>query len=192
MRLNQRQENILLSLKRLGFLSRSQIQRLHRLGSVRNANRVLAVMAPLLHSVRIDENVYYLNADGREYIGANKALKRTSQIEHYLMRNQLYIARGCPATWRNEIKLAVPGEVTVIADAVYTMAGRYFICEIDREQKMRENAVKIERYRRLIDLGVFELRPKFIWLTTTEFRRKELRRLCEGLDVTVYTTADIK
>ena len=37
----QREENILLSLKTLDYLTRSQLQVLHDLGSVRNASRVL-------------------------------------------------------------------------------------------------------------------------------------------------------
>jgi hypothetical protein len=174
----------------LGFLSRSQIQRLHRLGGVRNANRVLNEMSDYLNTVRLDENVYYLNAAGRDRVGATKVLKKTHQVTHHLMRNSLYLAHGCPSTWKIEVKLSVKGEVTVIADALFTMAGRYFICEVDNTQKMSENRAKVEKYRRLIELGVFEKAPKLIWITTTEYRRKQLAKLCEGLDVTVYLASD--
>lgn len=186
----QRRENILLSLKKLGFLSRSQIQRLHRLGGDRNANRILSEMSDYLHTVRQGENVYYLNAAGRERVGATKVLKKTHQITHHLMRNSLYLAHGCPSTWKSEVKLAVKNEVTVIADALFTMAGRYFICEIDNTQKMSENRTKLARYRRLMELGVFERPPKLIWITTTDYRRKQLAKLCEGLDVTLYLATD--
>ncbi|MCQ6275737.1 replication-relaxation family protein [Bacillus sp. V3B] len=182
----QRQENILLSLKKLGFLSRSQIQKLHRLGGTRNTNRILKDMQDFLNVVRLHENVYYLNAEGRQRVGETKVLKRTHQITHHLMRNSLYLAFGCPATWKNEVKLIVKDEVSVIADAVFTMAGTYHIIEVDHTQKMIENREKIKKYRRLIELGVFEKPPKFIWATTTEYRKKQLLSLCKGMQVRVY------
>ncbi|KAB2332917.1 replication-relaxation family protein [Bacillus mesophilum] len=187
----QRQERILLTLKKLGFLSRSQIQRLHRLGGDRNANRILSDMNDYLHAVRLDEKVYYLNAAGRERVGATKVLKKTHQITHHLMRNSLYIAQGCPSSWKVEVKLAVKNEVTVIADALFTMADRYFICEVDNTQRMAENKAKIAKYRHLIALGVFKKQPKFIWITTTEYRRKQLEKMCEGLDARIYTRGDL-
>lgn len=108
------------------------------------------------------------------------------------LRNALYIAAGCPATWRAEVKLSVPGEVTVVADAIYSIqAGQYNIVEVDHTQKMAANRAKIARYRHLCGLGVFTKPPKFTWLTTTEFRRKQLVKLCEGLNARVYTLADL-
>ncbi|WNS74223.1 replication-relaxation family protein [Bacillus sp. DTU_2020_1000418_1_SI_GHA_SEK_038] len=187
----QRHENILLSLKKLGFLSRSQLQKLHRLGGVRNTNRILKDMGGYLNIVRLNENVYYLNAEGRQRVGASKILKKTHQITHHLMRNTLFIVRGCPISWKNEVKLSVKDEVSVIADAIYTMAGQYHIIEVDHTQKMLENKRKIERYRKLIQLNVFEKRPKFIWITTTEYRKRQLLQLCEGLDAIVYTIKDL-
>lgn len=163
---------------------------MHRLKSDRNANRILKDLAPYLHSVRLSENVYYLNAAGRERVGGGKPLKKTHQIEHYLMRNSLYIALGCPATWRNEVKLAVKGEVSVVADALFAMSCVYHIIEVDHTQKMSVNREKARKYRRLIELGVFEKQPKFIWVTTTEYRRKQLTTLFDGLKVTVYLAKD--
>ncbi len=106
------------------------------------------------------------------------------------MRNSLYLAHGCPSTWKSEVKLAVKNEVTVIADAIFTMAGRYYICEVDNAQKMNENRAKLAKYRRLFELGVFERSPKFIWITTTEYRRKQLAKICEGFDARIYTRGD--
>ncbi|RID88922.1 replication-relaxation family protein [Mesobacillus zeae] len=188
----QRHESILLSLKKLGYLSRSQIQRLHRLKSDRNANRVLAGMGEYLSSARLGEKIYYLNAAGREQVGCDHPLKRSGQIEHCVMRNDVYIARGCPTTWQAEVKLMVPGEVSVIADALYSMGGVYHIIEVDNTQKMAANRAKMGRYRTLIALGVFEKPPKFIWLTTTEYRRRQLAKLCENLNAYIYTVSDIK
>lgn len=176
----------------MGYLSRSQIQRLHRLGSVRNANRVLNDLAPYLNVFKRSEYVYSLNAEGRRRIGASPAQMRVSQVEHHLMRNQLYIALGCPSTWRAEVRMKVAGEINVISDAIYTKDNRYVIVEIDNTQKMAANRDKIAKYQRLIEMGVFNKPPCFIWLTTTEYRRKELSKLCVGLgEVIIRTISDI-
>ena len=72
----QREENILLSLKKLSYLSRSQIQVLHDLGSARNASRILQHMNNYVSSFRDGENIYYLNKDGRERVNSKKVLKK--------------------------------------------------------------------------------------------------------------------
>src|SRR5690606_31507183 len=148
----QRHESILSSLKTLGFLSRSQIQRLHKLGSVRNANRILSDLRPYLNVIKRAEYVYSLNAEGRRRIGAKPTQMRISQVDHHLMRNQLYIALGCPSSWRAEVRLKVGREVSMIADAIYTLDGRYVIIEIDNTQKMAENRAKIAKYQKLIEM----------------------------------------
>ncbi|PEJ62788.1 hypothetical protein CN680_30005, partial [Bacillus pseudomycoides] len=61
-----RTDNILSSLKRLGFLTRKQIQVLHNLGGDRNASRVMKELSEYVSRFRDSENVYYLNKEGRE------------------------------------------------------------------------------------------------------------------------------
>lgn len=138
----------------------------------------------------MNENVYYLNSEGRQRVGAQKVLKKTHQIRHHLMRNALYISYGCPASWKNEVKLTVKGELSIIADAVFEMAGTYHIIEIDYTQKMMENRNKIKKYKRLLELGDFEKPPKFIWITTTEFRRKQLLAASKGMNVRVFLASE--
>jgi hypothetical protein len=186
----QRHENILLSLKKLGFLSRSQIQKLHRLGGVRNTNRILKDMEEFLNVVRLNENVYYLNSEGRERVGSQKVLKKTHQITHHLLRNSLYISYGCPTTWQNEVKIKIDGKVFLIADAMFDMAGMKNIIEVDHTQKMNENRNKIKKYKHLLKLGVFQKEPKFIWVTTTEYRKKQILKACEGMKVRVYLASE--
>lgn len=186
----KRQEQILLSLKKLGYLSRSQLQALHRLGGLRNANRILSDMSPYLNSVRLHENVYYLSAEGRELIGCERIYKKTAQIRHYLLRNAVYIAHGCPSTWRNEIKLSIPKSIAIVADAIYTQDGRYVIVEVDVTQKMAANREKIAKYKELLRLGAFKKPPQFVWITETPYRQAQLEKLCEGLDCRVYQAED--
>lgn len=186
----QRIENILLSLKKLGFLSRKQIQVLHELGGDRNASRVMKDIEQYVSSFRDGEKIYYLNKEGRERIGCRKVLKRTNQFRHYIMRNDIYIAYNCPQSWKQEVKMNVQGVATIIADALFTENGKYHIVEIDHEQKMNANRLKMEKYRKFIECRVFEQKPQFTWYTTTEFRRKELAKLCEGLNCNIFTVTD--
>lgn len=147
-------------------------------------------MSQYLSSFKDGEYVYYLNKEGRERVNATKVFKKTTQARHYLMRNSLYIAFGSPSTWKNEMKLEVPKKVKVIADALFIKDKQYHIVEVDHTQKMTKNKGKVERYRKLMELGVFDKEPKFIWITTTELRRKQLLELCEGLDVQVFTARE--
>jgi hypothetical protein len=184
----QREELILLSLKKLDYLSRSQIQKMHRLGSDRNARKVLQQMEPYLCYLREGEKVYYLNKEGRERVQCKKICKKNVQVQHYLMRNEAYIAFGQPSTWKNEVKFGLKDVAVIIADAVFQKDGIYHAVEIDHTQKMTKNNAKIEKYRRLMK----ETQFKLIWVTTTEYRRKQLVKLCEGMDVQVYTIKDFK
>jgi hypothetical protein len=177
-------------LKKLDYLTRSQLQVLHNLGSVRNTNHILKGMSEYLSFFRDGEKVYYLNKAGRERVNCKKVRKKTLQARHYIMRNHIYIAFGQPSTWKNEVKLEVPKVVKVIADALFIKDKRYHIVEVDHTQKMSKNRTKIEKYRKLVDLGVFEKPPYFIWITTTDYKRKQITKLCEGLDHHVFTIKD--
>ncbi|MCM3598735.1 replication-relaxation family protein [Metabacillus idriensis] len=185
-------EAILLSLKKCDYLTREQIQKIHSLGKVRNAQRVLSWMDEYT-SVFTDDRkkVYYLNKEGRERVGATKVRKKTAMVHHYLMRNDLYIFLGKPSSWKNEIKIKIPqSKISIVADSVFQIEKKhdYFI-EVDYKQSMSKNALKIKRY-----LQLYEYNPSFmlIWITTTPYRKKKLLSLCEDLNVQVYLWDDIK
>lgn len=196
MKLDERQERILLSLKKLDFLNREQLQKLHRLGQVRNANRVLRSLSEYLSSYREEySTIYYLNAIGREYVGSQKIRRKNQFVNHILMRNDFYLFTGCPTDWTNEMKVR-DGEYTVICDAWFQVKGKYHFLEIDSTQKMKENREKIKQYKGLYEnkfveehLGYF---PQITWVTTTELRRKQLIELCAPMPCVVYTVNDIK
>lgn len=178
-----RNEQILLSLKKLDFLSRSQVQKLHNLGGVRNANRILKELEPYVSHFREHENIYYLSKEGRELVQCEKIRKRTPKVYHYLMRNDLYIHLGRPSSWTNEVKVKLK-DAYMIADALFHKDKLPHIVEIDHEQDMSENRKKIEFYRTIPNV-------RLIYLTTTEYRRKKLKVLCEGMDHQIYTAQDI-
>ncbi|WP_255301534.1 replication-relaxation family protein [Bacillus sp. AFS040349] len=165
---------------------------LHDLGSARNASKVMKNLEQYVSSFRDGENIYYLNKEGRERVNSNKILKKTIQARHYIMRNSIYIGYGNPSTWKNEVKMGFKEikNATVVCDALFQKDKVFHIVEVDHTQKMTKNRTKVEKYRKLIEYGLFERPPKFIWITTTELRRKQLLELCEGLEVHVFTVKD--
>lgn len=186
---DQKIEQILLSLKKLDYLNRTQIQMLHNLGGKRNANKVLCEMSKYLHHFRERENVYYLSREGREYTGATKIRKKTPMVKHFLMRNDAYIYFQRPTTWQTEIKVKNTADGTyVIPDAIFQKDKKHHFLEVDHLQKMKENRSKIEKYLKLASKLQFCL----VWVTTSEHRRKRLTELCKGLEVQIYTLEEIK
>jgi Replication-relaxation len=186
-----REEAILLSMKRLGYISRSQIQKIHNLGSDRNAQKILASMKQYLCSFREGETVYYLNSEGRDRVDSKAVRKKTMQAKHFLMRNEVYIAFGMPATWRNEVKKGTKKTGAFICDAEFNFDGKTYFVEVDHQQKMSANRLKVEKYKRFRDASLvknFEL----IWITTTEYRRQQLKKICQGIVHEVYTVTDFK
>lgn len=193
--LKVREEEILLSLKKYDYLNVRQFQRLHNLKGTRNAYRVINQLEPYM-SVFKDNgvNVYYLNKKGREVTNATKTRRKLTTAKHYIMRNDLCIHLGCPKTWRNEMGMRFKSnneEITMIADA-YFKNDKHNLVEIDNMQKMGKNKIKIDKYRRLIQKGVFKGMPRLYWVTTTPYRYKILSELCEGLDATIYMYNDFK
>ncbi|MGE8082093.1 hypothetical protein [Peribacillus loiseleuriae] len=74
----------------------------------RNANRVLNDMAEYLGTFRHEGNiVYYLNKNGRERIQHDVIRKKTPNIQHFLVRNQLWMHLKRLHSWQNEAKIKV-------------------------------------------------------------------------------------
>lgn len=184
-------------MKRLDYLTRGQIQAIHDLKSDRNAQRVLKQMEEYVNVLKDGENIYYLNSKGREIVNCEKIRKSTGNIQHYIMRNHIYVAFNCPNTWRNEIRIKSVGptkkdNVVCVADALFKKGDAYTIVEVDNTQTMKKNQAKIEKYRILKQRGSFGMMaPSFIWITTSEYRRKELLQLSHGLNTQVFILADL-
>ncbi|GKU81178.1 replication-relaxation family protein [Niallia sp. NCCP-28] len=194
--LNKRQEAILLSLKKLDFLNRDQLQSIHNLGKVRNANRILKELSPYLESFREEySSIYYLNADGRAYVNSNKVRRKNPFVNHTILRNYFYIFAKRPVEWTNEVKIS-DGITSIVTDTWFKSNGKYHFLEVDSLQKMKENKTKINNYAALYKAGHlkkhFGYFPTLIWLTTTELRRKQLKELCKDLPCVVYTIDEIK
>lgn len=193
-----REESILLSLKKLDYLSRSQLQRLHDLSGDRNARKVLDNMKQFIACFRGEnrENIYHLNKTGRERVGSEVIRQKTNQAGHYLMRADAYIHYAGNEDWRNELKFSVSDVVTVIPDAYFRFNQKRQFLEIDHLQHMNKNREKIERYKKLRDTGVLQKKigyyPRLIWVTLTESRKEQLTEWCVGLDCVVHVWDEIK
>ncbi len=166
---------------------------MHSLKSERNTLRVMKQIEPYVSVFRDGENIYYLNKKGRERTNSDKVRKRTTTVNHYLMRNDLYIYLHGPTTWKNEIRIISKGKekITLVCDAMF-QTDHYNVVEIDHTQTMKKNRTKVKKYRRLIERNVFKGIPTLYWVTTTEHRKKVLEELCEGLNTKVFLYHDLK
>lgn len=178
-------------------MSRLHIQRLHRLGSTRNAQKVLKQMEDYLHCFREGyDTVYYLSKLGRDMIGSAKQVKRSLQTKHTLMRNDFFFHIGCPSYWRNEQKITAGEKITLVPDATFMKNQRYHFLEIDNTQTMTENRHKIERYKEFHATGLFQQQYRYFPLlhivTINRSRMKRFNEMCEGLPAQVYLYDDIK
>lgn len=193
----ERQEQILHSLDRFGFLSRSHLQRLHGLGGDRNAQKVLKQMEEYLCSFREEGYgaVYYLNKVGRQMIGSHRVVKRTLQVRHALMRNDFFFYMRCPINWKHEVKVT-DGTTTLVTDVHFIKNRVHHFLEVDNTQSMAENAAKIKRYRELFDRGGFQKQfgyfPTLYIVTVSRSRVRRFEEMCKGLPAQVYCIEDIK
>lgn len=193
-KLTSRCEQILLLLKRFDFMTRNQINRYFKLGTIRNTNRVLHDLSEYLSVVRDGfTSVYYLNSTGRDYVDCEKVRKKGGHINHVIMRNDAWLFFRCPRDWKNEVKIS-NGSISVVADAVFTQNGFHHFLEVDNTQTMKENRLKIERYKTLSESLVkqFGYYPTLVWLTTTKHRKEQLEHVCNGLKVKIFTLDDIQ
>ena len=169
------------ALDRLECMSRSQLQSLFQLKSVRNANRVLYNMSPFLNHKRLHENVYYLSQKGRQHIGSEKTKPSLTQLEHKVRRNDIYLYYGCPKDWKVERpnEWRIQGEqYKLICDARFSLHGVICFVEVDLKQKMLENKKKIRLYRSLFQ-ALGEQQALLIFYTTTQVRKERILTWCK-------------
>ncbi|MBT2735115.1 hypothetical protein J7E66_10240 [Bacillus sp. ISL-7] len=130
-------------------------------------------------------------------------MKWNLQIDHHLMRNDMYLFYYSPKDWRVEEPIEFKYkdgltyvDITLIPDATFTLKGNYYFLEVDRTQSMVENKKKIELYSKLSPLiqQQFGHLPTLVFYTLTSHRKEKLKELCKDYGVTcsVYTKEDIR
>lgn len=152
-------------------------------------------MEGYLNSHQDTEAIYYLNKVGRETVGAKKAVTRTAQTWHTLMRNDIYIHYHCPEVWANEFLINTPG-LKFVADAVFLVEDQHYFLEVDNQQKMNANKDKLNNYFRFKSTELWQNKnngsfPLILFYTLSATRKSQLQELNPGLDLKVLTKKDL-
>src|SRR5699024_11804078 len=86
-----------------------QINTIEKLGSDRNARKVLFELEEdkLIKSVRRNKKIYFVTNKGNDLIGKGNTRLKRSEIDHSLMRNDLYIKLGMPDSWKKESRIII-------------------------------------------------------------------------------------
>lgn len=171
-----RYEKIQSRLGELTYATRAQLQHIMNLGGDRNARRILLDMERMgfIKSTQKGMKIYYTDTRLRK-----------KEINHILMRNDLYIKLGMPQDWRKEVPIKKNGEIFIISDASFKRGGEHYFVEIDYFQKMSDNYDKIKRYREVSDLMFRESgkRPTIIWKTLSESKRNKIEKSCRQFGI---------
>jgi len=134
------------------------------------------------------EKVYYLNKNGRELVNCDVIRKKTPNIEHFLVRNQLWMHLRRPKEWQNEVKVKA-GDISIVCDAKTVQGEIPVFVEVDISQPMQVNKQKIEKYKKLQSMSK---QPFYVvWVTKMNSRRKRLSELSKGLPGYIYTLEEI-
>lgn len=172
-----RREAITLELDKLGFATVRQLRVICDLKGERNASKVLLTMERMkyINSIKKEYKVFYVANKGREIIGSNSE-PRTGQMEHTLMRNDLYIKLGMPDSWDTEVPIQLSQDEQMRVDAMYMKGGEYHFVEVDYHTSMKRNQEKMERYKRIKSFVFqqFNHHPTVIWYTVSETRKQRL------------------
>ncbi|WP_165886795.1 replication-relaxation family protein [Scopulibacillus darangshiensis] len=182
-----------MSLSSLGFASRSQLQKVHSLGSDRNACRVMSELKQYVNKFVDGESIFYLNKKGAQVIGhPGAAMSKKMNYTHTLMRNDLYIYYGQPDLWKNEPRFKVVEQGLIVQpDAFFKhdRTGQRMFVEIDHTQYMVANVKKLERYKQLSDSRAvhkqFGYFPEIVWLTISNVRRERLEAAANKLKLKI-------
>lgn len=195
---NQREEQILMSLDKLVYATRKQLQIINNLGGERNAQRVLQRMEKdkMISSIRLEQKVYFLSNRGKERIGSNQGELNKKLITHTLMRNDLYIKLGMPEPWYKEKPINVNENPFLIPDATFKRRGEFHFVEIDNQQTMKTNVEKLKKYKELskVIIEQYNHAPTLIWYTISKVRKEKIKRLSKELDLSceVYLHDEIR
>src|SRR5699024_1070805 len=176
-----RYEQIQSSLVDLTYATSEQLRVINNLGGDRNARRILLDMERMgyIKSIRHDRKIYYVNTRLRK-----------KEIQHILMRNELYVKYGLPKDWKKEVPIRKNEEILVIPDAMFSIGGNYYFVEVDHMQQMKINYEKIEKYKEVgrMIFNKFKHHPTLVWYTISDNRKRKLEEKCRefGVKYVIY------
>lgn len=197
------------TIDKLGMTTIRQLRLIHELKNYRYACHVISHLKQYLHTTFFNrEKVFYLNKNGRYLIDSQREITKTSQIEHYLLRNEAYIFYRFPFDWEMEKVIefeveenkSVHGIITnlktiakkkIVADAYFTRNGYTHIVEIDNTRDMKDNRQKVINYSEVLKNANM---TKLELFTTTSNRKNKFEAWLKEFKVTgnVYLYNEIK
>ncbi|KIU76523.1 hypothetical protein C797_04299 [Bacillus thuringiensis Sbt003] len=193
MKQKTRHIEILSSLNKLDFASRRQLQAIHCLGSIRNANRILKDLRQYCHVTSHNrEYVYYLNKKGMALLGIQaKERKKKHQLEHILFALlRTYTDLKGLTFCLQVITLRYQGEEkTIVPDAFFIKDNVHHFVEVDRLQHMKVNEKKLQLYGNITNIykkqkGTI---PVIIFFTLSDYRQCRLEEYAMKYNVFLRT-----
>lgn len=181
---------------KLDLLSRSQLQEIHQLGGNRNASRVMKQLEPYVSVIRrADDSIYFLNKAGRERVGSENVITKSTPYHHTLLRNDVYCYYK-PRMWKNEYEIKVR-DFHIRSDAVFMIKDKHFLLEVDNEQKMSVNKEKLNEYFRFMNADIWQKSnkgtfPTILFYVLSDYRKAKLLEYNPGIPLTVLTKKDLK
>ncbi|PEF21353.1 replication-relaxation family protein [Bacillus pseudomycoides] len=188
----EHQMEILATIRKLQFATRRHLMRVHDMGGIRNANRIMKDLTPFVSRVTYyKEYVYYLNKEGHALLGEGKVVSRNG-IEHALLRDEAWLHLYCPDDWQIETEICYRknGEKKkIIPDVKYSdEEGILHAVEVDRSQKMKINKGKLKKYEEFTQIYKQKYNgkvPIIHFFTVTKYREKKLEQLAAKYDIYV-------
>jgi hypothetical protein len=183
-----------MTIDRLGIVKIKHLQHIHKLGSYRNACKIINGLSDYTHQKYWNkEKVIYLNEKGRKLIDSEHNVTMSLNTEHYLLRNDIYIHFDRPHDWVIEYTFETVTEAPsrtdiiiqgikpsnkkrVVTDAYFTRNGYAYLIEIDNKLNMADNRKKVNSYAEILPLirKDFKSAPVLYFFTHTQDRKKKL------------------
>lgn len=189
------------------FATRKQLQKLHNLGTDRNANRVLKGLGEWVVRGSLDgEYVYYLSEYGAKWLGVDKGTKWNDKVRHKVMRNELFIFYNCPSDWENEKHVEFTANVkqqgllmkknkAIVPDSRFTKDGIRHYVEVDNTRMMNDNQSKLRDYAYLQEAYMLTNGKTFklIIYTQSSHRKQQFLELLNKYKIKgeVFTPIDL-
>jgi hypothetical protein len=206
----ERVELVLSTIDKLGAVSVKQLHQILKLGSYRYTCQVVSKLEKdYLNTYRSKQKIVYLNGEGRQLIGSNRVVNKSTLFEHMLLTNQIFIHYNCPVTWRTEHTIEIEAKsenmgfikveglkpVTkkkIVCDAYFERNGYTYLIEVDNTRKMIDNRKKIQKYLEMWpEIRKQYQNPKLCIFTKSQKRKKEFLALTKNIPHEIYCYNEI-
>lgn len=167
---------------------------------------MITQLAPYLNEAFYNrEKVVYLNKKGRDLIGSTREITKSAQLEHHLLRNEVYLYYGCPPDWKTEHTLEIENKparrvdyvvkgltpatkIKAVCDAYFKRNAVSYVIEVDNTRDMADNKRKVKLYAEILRSMPGHT---LVYFTKTTERKSKLTEWVNGTG-TVLTFDEIR